>query len=269
MIRWCLLSAWATLVSGPVAAADPVPVAHRGLAAFAPENTLPAFRACFELKLGIELDIRRAASGELVCLHDDTLDRTTDGTGPVADKTARELAGVDAGGWFHPAFQSERVPHLSDVFAVRKGKWSDRDLIALDLKAFDENTPADLARLVTDTEADRRRLVCIGQAIDTPAVRTGLKAADPKLPIAVLAQTRADLEAAIADQNSDWVYIRFVPTTEDVTRCHNAGKKVFAVGSRFAPSEAEGWQAAANAGVDAILTDHPLKLRAAVAAPSP
>src|SRR5687767_512439 len=63
-----------------VPAADPLPVGHRGLPRHAPENTLAAFAACLELRLGFELDVRRSKDGARVGLPDDTVHRTTDGT---------------------------------------------------------------------------------------------------------------------------------------------------------------------------------------------
>ena len=62
-------------------------VAHRGLLRHAPENTLANFAACLKLHLGFELDVRRSKDGHLVCVHDATVDRTTDGQGEVEEKT--------------------------------------------------------------------------------------------------------------------------------------------------------------------------------------
>ena len=79
------------------AAADPVVVGHRGLPTHVPEQTPAAFRACLDLRVGVELDVRRTRDGQLVCLHDATLDRTTDGKGKLADVSLRELKQLDAG----------------------------------------------------------------------------------------------------------------------------------------------------------------------------
>ena len=105
-------------------AADPAPppariVAHRGLLRHAPENTLANFDACLDLRLDIELDVRRTRDGQLVVIHDDTADRTTTGKGKVAALSLRELQALDAGAWFDPAFAGERVPTLDAVFAER------------------------------------------------------------------------------------------------------------------------------------------------------
>lgn len=66
----------------------------------------------------VELDVQLTRDGEVVVLHDDTLDRTTDGSGRVADRTWAEIAGLDAGSWFAPEFAGERVPRLAEVLAA-------------------------------------------------------------------------------------------------------------------------------------------------------
>ncbi|MCC6509479.1 MAG: glycerophosphodiester phosphodiesterase, partial [Pirellulaceae bacterium] len=72
-------------------AGEPLVVAHRGLLQHAPENTLANFRACLELRLGFEFDVARTKDGQLVCIHDDTVDRTTDGKGLVSQLTLAEI----------------------------------------------------------------------------------------------------------------------------------------------------------------------------------
>ena len=91
-------------------------IGHRGASGHYPENTRPAFAAAInEGAHGFELDVQLTLDEELAVIHDDTLDRTTDGTGPVAEKTLAELQGLDAGGWLHPKFCKTRVPSLDEV----------------------------------------------------------------------------------------------------------------------------------------------------------
>src|SRR4051794_20980331 len=90
--------------------ASPRLIAHRGLLRHAPENTLAAYGACLDLRLGFELDVRRSKDGHLVIVHDADLKRTTDGKGRVADHTLAELKKLDAGRWFDTSFTGERVP---------------------------------------------------------------------------------------------------------------------------------------------------------------
>lgn len=93
-------------------------IAHRGASGRAPENTHAAFAAALALGAeAIELDVQLSADGELFVIHDETLERTTDGAGPVGDRTAAELSGLDAGAWFAPEYRGERLPRLADVIA--------------------------------------------------------------------------------------------------------------------------------------------------------
>ena len=89
---------------------------HRGSPREAPENTLVSLRRAIDLGLdGVEYDVHGCASGEPVLIHDDTLDRTTDGHGPISLLTLPELAGIDAGGWFHKRFAGEPLPLLEEA----------------------------------------------------------------------------------------------------------------------------------------------------------
>ena len=91
-------------------------IAHRGLSARAPENTLAAFRAAAGAGVPwVECDVQLTADGHAVLLHDETLDRTTDGTGRLADTPLAGLRGLDAGGWFDAAFAGESIPALSEA----------------------------------------------------------------------------------------------------------------------------------------------------------
>ena len=92
-------------------AASPLILGHRGASVARPENTIAAFAHALDLgAVGIECDVQRTADGELVLIHDDTLDRTTNGTGVVGDLPWSALVGLDAGGG-HP------IPRLADLFA--------------------------------------------------------------------------------------------------------------------------------------------------------
>jgi len=89
-------------------------VAHRGGPAAAPENTLAAFRGAIELGVDwLEFDVQMTQDGALVVLHDETVDRTTDGTGAVSDLTLDEIRALDAG-------DGEQVPTFQDVLELAK-----------------------------------------------------------------------------------------------------------------------------------------------------
>lgn len=94
----------------------PPVIGHRGLAGRAPENTLAAFAAARHHGLGwVELDTMLCASGELVVIHDSTVDRTSNGHGRVDALSLTQLRGLDVGSWFDRRFAGERIPLLAEV----------------------------------------------------------------------------------------------------------------------------------------------------------
>ena len=111
----------------------PTVIGHRGAAAYAPENTLEGIREAHRRGARwVEFDAKLTGDGEVVLLHDDTLDRTTNGHGPVAVATLAALQGLDAGGWFGPAWRGARVPTLARTLAL---------LLELDMQANVEIKP--------------------------------------------------------------------------------------------------------------------------------
>ncbi|MFJ7668640.1 glycerophosphodiester phosphodiesterase [Lysinibacillus sp. NPDC097195] len=93
--------------------------AHRGVSAHYPENTIAAFYAASKLPIaGIELDVHVTADGELVVIHDETIDRTSNGTGYVKDLTLQQLRSYDYGSWCAAHFTGERIPTLGDVLEL-------------------------------------------------------------------------------------------------------------------------------------------------------
>ena len=98
-------------------------IAHRGSSAIAPENTLAAFQLAVDQEAdAIELDVDLTHDGHIVVMHDDTIDRTTDGHGRVADLTLEEIRRADAGAWKSAEFKGARVPLLEEIFA-EVGQW--------------------------------------------------------------------------------------------------------------------------------------------------
>ena len=92
--------------------------AHRGASGYAPENTLEAFRLAMDMGAdGFELDVHMNLDGELVVIHDESVDRTTNGTGLVRDLTLAQLKALDASNHM-PAYQGAKIPTLAEVFAL-------------------------------------------------------------------------------------------------------------------------------------------------------
>ncbi|MDJ0090488.1 glycerophosphodiester phosphodiesterase family protein [Pantoea allii] len=145
-------------------------VSHRGANHFAPENTF--FSADLALEQGadyIELDVRESADGVLYVIHDETLDRTTNGTGLVGHALSRDIDALDAGSWFDDRFKGAIVPRLDDYLEHLRGRAG----VYIELKYCD---PLKVAALVRD----------LGMVRDTfffsfsDAMRTGLQAVAPE-----------------------------------------------------------------------------------------
>ena len=91
-------------------------IAHRGASGIAPENTLIAFKKAIEIGVdAIELDLHGTADGEIVVIHDASLDRTTDMSGPINQMTLETIKQADAGAWFNSQFEGEQVPTLTEA----------------------------------------------------------------------------------------------------------------------------------------------------------
>ena len=127
-------------------------IAHRGFSALAPENTLASFDLALASEFRhIELDAQLTADGVPVVVHDRTLGRTTDGSGPVAKATLGEIKGLDAGSWFPNAeergYIGLRVPTLEEVLRRYVG----RAHILVELKSDEPELPNAVADLVERT----------------------------------------------------------------------------------------------------------------------
>lgn len=100
----------------------PAIFAHRGASGTHPENTMAAFEAAVRLGAdGIELDVQMTKDGEIVIIHDETVNRTTNGKGAIERMTYAEIAELDAGCWFHPHFSGEKILTLDEFFTWAKG----------------------------------------------------------------------------------------------------------------------------------------------------
>ena len=106
-------------------------IAHRGGGALAPENTLAGLRLAARLGCrGVEFDVMLGADGMALLIHDETLERTTDGRGPVAAQSFAALRGLDAGVRHGPAFRGEIIPTLEEALALcaELGLWANVEI---------------------------------------------------------------------------------------------------------------------------------------------
>jgi glycerophosphoryl diester phosphodiesterase len=150
--------------------------AHRGASHCAPENTMTAFAAAVESSAdGIELDIHLSRDGVPVVIHDETLERTTNGRGLVAEMTWQQLRQLDAGSWFATEFAGESIPGLEEVLETFGGQLR----LNLELKEF----RAGMAVLDLLTHYPSADIVVSSFNYD---LLYRLRAVDASLPLAVL-----------------------------------------------------------------------------------
>jgi len=240
-------------------AEDPVLIAHRGLLRHAPENTLPAFSACLDLRIGIELDIRTTRDGELVILHDDSLQRTTDG-GPrsILELSWAEAQRLDAGKWFHPAFAGTPIPTLEETLKLINQRKRGKSIIALNIKQIN---PEGEGKLIQLLEEYRLFDICFGFD-QSSAMSRRLKLLNPKFRVGQNVN-RNSMQSRLKENQLDVFLLTFVPEISEVKELKQRGKQVLfnfggAEESRRNPAV---WKQVRAAGVEGMLTDFPLECR--------
>jgi glycerophosphoryl diester phosphodiesterase len=200
---------------------------HRGHSAGAPENTLAAFRKAHEIGgkgVTCETDLALTRDGEFVLIHDETVDRTTDGHGLVREMTYFEIAKLDAGRWFDEVFIGERVPRLREALHLAR-KLS--IIYQVELKIYDQNNEIipKLKALIDELEcADLLQF----SSFDFVQLRV-LKELIPNVPTVALSHSRLINPAAVARQaNVDAVNleIQHFPSGE-AYQLHEEGFAVF------------------------------------------
>jgi len=231
-------------------------VAHRGASAYAPENTMAAFRQALAMNADyIELDVQLSKDGRLVVLHDATVDRTTDGKGEVRDLTFGELRRLDAGSWFGERFRGERIPSLEEVLDAFAGKVG--LLIELKQPAASPGIERRLAGTLMSRQLDvPSEPGVIVQSFDTEALKK-VKSLLPHIPVAVLVnRSRAVTTQDLLDyrEYADAIHTRLTGLSRPlVDRIHSYGMSVMGWTVRNRRNVA----ALAAAGADGIMTDDP------------
>ena len=155
---------------------------HRGDRADAPENTLPAFEAAFASGLDVvETDVQLTADGFPVLLHDPTVDRTTNGSGAVANLTLDQVEALDAGSWFDKSFAGTRVPRLGEFLDLLAATPHKRALVELK----DYWTRDDIRKILTDVyvRGVQNRIVFAGFHLGTIANLADVAPAIPRVII--------------------------------------------------------------------------------------
>ena len=228
----------------------PFVIGHRGAAGYAPENTMAAFQRGLALRAdAVELDVNLSKDGELMVIHDPTLNRTTNGSGLVCHHTAAEIQALDAGSWFDPSFSDCRVPTLREVLQWAK----DRTKVVIELKngpIFYPDIEVVLVRLLDELNVRDQVM-----AISFDHVVLGqLKAIAPDVATGVIYASRVPDAPTMAKLvNADLVMPYWAMLTrEEVEACHAADLFVSPWGG-----PEQDYQHILSLGVDAVGADYP------------
>ncbi len=231
--------------------------AHRGFSGEAPENTLAAFRAAIDAGCDmIELDVHLTRDGEVVVIHDDTLERTTSGRGTVAGKTFAELRGLDAGAWFDPRFSGERIPALAEVLALTRN----RILVNIELKKG-KNFPYTMEELADRTLRVVEMAVMADQVLFSsfdPAAVERIRERNPRLPVALIVE-KPWMKPAEAGGGTIYPVLNCRTTVlneENIRRAHAGGIRVHV----WTVNTQKAMARFIALGVDGIITNHPDRL---------
>jgi glycerophosphoryl diester phosphodiesterase len=134
----------------------PMTLAHRGHCTTIPEQTMAAFEAAIAAGVdAIEADVHLTRDGQLVMLHDELVDRTTDGHGAVAGMTLAEVSALDAGSWFGPGYRGSRVPTLEQLLDLARAAGT---VLCLEAKGSDHAQTLAIAHAIADRLAIRGEL---------------------------------------------------------------------------------------------------------------
>ena len=225
-------------------------IAHRGGCALAPEGTLAAFENAIRLGVDfIEVDVHPTRDGRIVVSHDSTVDRTTDGSGKIADLDFAAIRALDAGSKFDARYAGERIPTLDEVLDLAGGRVN----VYLDHKEG----------RVSDVLAPFVRRGLTGRLVVYSGVRElqEWKALTPGIPVMPSLPRDYRRKGGIGD------FLKVLPAevldgnTPDYTaalvqEAHAAGMKIY-VDSLGGADNAAGWQRAIDLAVDGIQTDRP------------
>ncbi|MES2545977.1 MAG: glycerophosphodiester phosphodiesterase family protein [Bacteroidota bacterium] len=224
-------------------------IAHRGAKAYAPENTLSAFQKAMEMYAdGIELDVHLCKTGEIVVIHDFTVDRTTNGSGTVSSLTLSELKTLKIN-----STPEEAIPLLTEVIALLPASC----LINIELKGKELAKP--IMELIEHCVSKENRVYrqFIISSFDWVSLMD-IHLANPKIPLGVL--TELDLELALAfakfiEAQSIHAYFHLL-TKENTEKIQKEGIQVFA----WTVNEIEDIQKIKSFNVNGIISDYPDRL---------
>jgi glycerophosphoryl diester phosphodiesterase len=226
-------------------------IGHRGASGEFPENTLPAFAAAIEAGAQMcELDVQLSRDGIAIVIHDETVNRTTNGVGAVAAMSLAELRALDAGIRFGAGFAGTRVPTLEEVLTLVKGR------CALNVELKSADVEREVCRLLRAHGAISETIV---SSFDWDALAAARRL-EPALRLGVVADKRPDaMLAAAARLGAASVNPRFnLVTPALVGQGHRGGFKLLV----WTVDKADEMDRMIALGVDGIMTNYPARLAA-------
>lgn len=220
-------------------------VVHRGANAEAPENTFAAGYRCIEMGVEyVEVDVRRSADGVHYILHDSTLDRTTNGSGPINRMSSEDVDKLDAGLWYSPAFEGEKIPRLREYVEWAKGK----------IKIYFDVKDADLQYLVDLIDEFDLENECFFWFGNKQTARDFRELA-PDLAQKINVRTAAEVRAAKEEFDMQIVETRVDNLTDEfMTTCRELGLLVMVRDGR---NDVDMFQETVRRGADLINLDYP------------
>jgi len=230
-------------------------IAHRGASGYAPENTLAAFRrAVAQGATFIETDLHLTRDAHFIAVHDETVDRTTNGQGLVHQMTLAELRRLDAGSWFASEFMSERIPTLDEILDFSR---KNDVVFYLELKpnGFWGGEHALISALRNSSEIARSVIISFD-----PAILSSLRKIEPTLMTGLLHDGSVEnpFDKAL-EIGARQLVIRGDLVSPNVIQ--QARKQDLQVVCWTVNSPAH-MRMLASAGVDGIMTDYPDRLLA-------
>lgn len=226
-------------------------VGHRGACGHAPENTMASFTMGAGMGVdAVETDVQLSKDGEVVLIHDHTVDRTTNGRGFVKDLTLADLKGLDAGSWYDPRYAGERIPTLRELLIWAK----ERVGVAVEIKngpIYYPGIAEKTVRLVREHGMERQVvLISFDHVVLREAKRIAPEIATGILYVAGLVDAVGAARAAKADAvHPNWAFV----TPELVRAVHAEGLAISAWNS----SDLATLRALSDMGVDSVGTDDP------------
>lgn len=221
--------------------------AHRGASELAPENTIAAMLQAIEFKSDFaELDVQETKDGEIILLHDDDLERTTNDSGVIWEKNFSDLDGVDAGGWKDAKYANEPIPKLSAVIDSVNGK------IKLNIEIKINGHQEDIARRVVDI-IEKKNFIdqCLVTSFHRPTVEE-VKRLNPQIKVGLIFGEMPKEDIFSTDWGLFSVYHKLIDQAF-VEKAHRANKEVHV----WTVNEPELMRKFIGYGVDSIITNRP------------